>query len=378
MRLFLFIGNLGTGGAERVAVNLANAFVQKGHHVTLATLSDKDRDAYQVSPDVVRLAFGMAGRNRGPAKLWALVARIRALRNAIRRDRPDTVLAMMTQESIMTIIACAGLPVRVVVSERSAFWMRPRPWLWAWLFRWLYRYSDTQVVQTKEIARRVARETGARSLVVVPNSVVVPVEGYGATIRPETVVSADAKVILLIGSKPYTKGFDDALLAFQALARHQNGWQLVFLGLPDGHDWARQMSSAPDAAGRVNVIPPVANVQDWYDRAAIFVLSSRTEGMPNALMEAMASGCACIAYDCPTGPADLIENGVNGRLVEAGSLNQLTDALISMAHDKKLRNRLGNAARFIAQRHAPEIVLSAWEQVLFPSQYRLKGQNKRT
>ncbi|MEP0564445.1 MAG: glycosyltransferase, partial [Paracoccaceae bacterium] len=114
-----------------------------------------------------------------------------------------------------------------------------------------------------------------------------------------------------------------------------------------------------------------------YARAAIFVLSSRTEGMPNALMEAMASGCACIAYDCPTGPADLIEDGVNGLLVEAGNLNQLTGALISMAHDKNLRNRVGNAARFIAHIHAPEIVVSAWHQVIFPSQSQLKRQTRR-
>lgn len=371
MRLFLFIGNLGTGGAERVTVNLANSFVQKGYEVTLATMSDTARDSYQLSPKVLRLALEMAGRNRGIAKLWALAARVRALRKAIRYNRPNTVLAMMTQESIMAIMACAGLPVRVVVSERSAFWMRPRPWLWACLFRWLYRYSDAQVVQTKEIARRVARETSARSLVVIPNSVAVPVAGYGATIRPETVIAADAEVILLIGSKPHTKGFDDALLAFQALARRRHGWQLVFLGLPDGHDWAEQMDLGPDAAGRVHVVPPVANVQEWYDRAAIFVLSSRTEGMPNALMEAMASGCACIAYDCPTGPADLIEDGVNGRLVAPGNRNELTDALLSVAQDIKLQKRLGNAARSIAQKRDPEVIFSDWESVLFPSHTHL-------
>jgi glycosyltransferase involved in cell wall biosynthesis len=244
--------------------------------------------------------------------------------------------------------------------------MRRQPWFWAMLFRWIYRYSDAQVVQTWEIAGRVAHETRARSIVVVPNAVQLPVVGQGSIVAPDTVVPKAAHIVLVIGSKPRTKGFDDALSAFRAMSRQVPGWHLVFLGLSRRSDWARSMKYDPQGE-RLHVVEPVANIQDWYDRAEIFVLSSRTEGMPNALLEAMASGCACVAYNCPTGPGDLIEDKVNGLLVPPGNREQLADALTSVAQDAELRKRFGEAAKAIVRSHAPAVVMTAWEGVLFPA-----------
>lgn len=382
MRLLFFIGNLGFGGAERVTATLGNALCARGHEVALVTLDAGVPDAYPLDPRISRTVLDLAGRNSGAAKAVALVRRLRALRAAVRDSGCDTVIAIMRQEALMAIVATLGLNIRVVVSERSAFWMRPIPRFWFLAFRRLYRYADVQVVQTEETARRVAEATGARGIVVIPNAVNLPIQGTGRTVDPATVLPPDARMILAIGSKPHTKGFDLAIEAFRRLGPDRAEWHLVLLGMDPGHKWFDDNGLRANWPERLHAIPAVGNVEDWYNRADVFLLTSRTEGMPNALLEAMATGTACLSFDCPTGPRDLIRDGENGLLVPAEDVDALAAGLDRLASDAALRDRLGAAARGVRDTHDAERITDLWEAVITgaraPAAERTAGNRERT
>jgi len=115
---------------------------------------------------------------------------------------------------------------------------------------------------------------------------------------------------------------------------------------------------------RVRLLGLVTNPHTVLRRAAAFVLSSRYEGMPMALLESMACGLPCVSYDCPTGPREIIEDGVNGLLVPPEDVPSLAQAIGKVADDAQLRSRLGSQAAKIADDYAVERIISRWNDVL--------------
>lgn len=131
--------------------------------------------------------------------------------------------------------------------------------------------------------------------------------------------------------------------AFSLLANdHPNCW-LVIAGVDQSHPYLRQaFADHVNGQSRRLLISRVGNVGDWYERADLFVLSSRFEGCPNVLMEAMASGTACLAIDCPTGPRELIQSGVNGELLpEKSDVKTLADTISNLIANSSMIERLG-------------------------------------
>jgi glycosyltransferase involved in cell wall biosynthesis len=102
-----------------------------------------------------------------------------------------------------------------------------------------------------------------------------------------------------------------------------------------------------------------------YPECGIFVLSSRFEGLPFVLIEAMACGTACISFDCPNGPREVIKNGVNGLLVPAGRVNALASALVKLGENPVLRQRLGDAARSVSKPFSEPRVVARWQELLY-------------
>ena len=189
-----------------------------------------------------------------------------------------------------------------------------------------------------------------------------------ARARPETrgcanlvhLTPAGASLMLAVGTKPHQKGFDRLLAAFARLAPRHPSWHLVILGLDPASgshrravaDLVAQWQADPLLRQRVHLPGPVGNVADWYGACDLFVLSSRYEGFPNVLLEAMVSGCACLACACPTGPEEIVRHGQDGWLVPAEADAALLEReLERLIDDPLLRRRLGSEARAVRQRY---------------------------
>ena len=175
-------------------------------------------------------------------------------------------------------------------------------------------------MQTQGIAQWLHQRGLARRTAVLPNAIVWPIPRLAPQFTPEAFVPSGQKMILAVGTKLHQKGFDRLVAAFAGLQADFPDWSLVILGIEDepyrGVNQAARLRQlmGPDSS-RLVLPGNVGNVGDWYKASDLFVLSSRFEGYPNVLLEAMASGLACLAVDCPTGPSDLIDPGVNGWLV---------------------------------------------------------------
>jgi glycosyltransferase involved in cell wall biosynthesis len=170
------------------------------------------------------------------------------------------------------------------------------------------------------------------------------------------------RTVIAVGRLSREKGVDLLLHAFARAALPLSAWQLVILG--DGPERPALEAQIRVLGLQHNVLMPgvVADPERWLQHAELFVLSSRFEGFPNALLEAMSCGLAAVAFDCPSGPGEIIRNEHTGLLVPPADADALTAAIARLAQDPDLRRRLGTAAALdVAQRFNLNRVAALWE-----------------
>ncbi len=164
------------------------------------------------------------------------------------------------------------------------------------------------------------------------------------------------------------KGFDLLISAVASLYPKYPEWQLVIVGEGPERPALERQAARLGLANVVHFPGWVSQPYDYYHTAGVFVLSSRFEGFPNALLEAMAAGCAVVATDCPSGPKSIVSHGVNGLLVPSGDPQALALALGRLLADEGERARFGLAARGVLDRFAPGEVLPQWSRLFMSLQ----------
>lgn len=362
MRLALIVPSLGGGGAERVMATLANAWAARGNEVSLITLSSAGNDRYPLDRTVRRVALDMTGRSSNPVQaLGRNLVRVRALRRAIEAARPDAVISFVANTNALAMLAATGLRVPVIVTERQFVGAEPSRLVWTLLRRVLYRRAAAVVAQTHRCAEELAARVG-RAVKVIPN----PVAPGSGDSMPDAIPAADGRTrtLLAVGRLVPAKGFDLLIEAFARIAQRHPGWKLEILG--DG-PWREELARAIAARGletRIAMPGFSPQVRQAMRCADLFVLSSRFEGLPNALLEAMAEGAACVSFDCTAGPRELITHGENGWLVPAEDVDGLAVALDTLMRDDGLRARLGTRAREVCNFYSVGEILRQWDMLL--------------
>ncbi|MFM9089223.1 MAG: glycosyltransferase [Cyanobium sp.] len=352
-----YIDSLKLGGAERVLLHWARWCQEAGWRVVVVTRKGPATDAYPLPKGVDRWVEPANGRLLALLGWWAFPARILRLRTILQRGRFQVVVGVTTLPAIKLLLASQGLGLACVVSERNYPPAKPPSLLWRGLRRLTYPWAQLHVVQTRPSGNWLRQHCGATQQLLLPNPVVWPLPALEPRLDPADWLPRSAPVLLAAGTKAFQKGFDRLVEAFALLAGPWPDLRLVILGLPstpyrglDQQAWLRQRLSDPTVQSRL-LMPGVAgNIGDWYSRATLFVLPSRHEGFPNVLLEAMAAGCACVAADCATGPADLICTGVNGLLLPADApASQWAEHLSKLLADPAERRRMGAAALAVHQ-----------------------------
>ncbi len=342
-RVVVVIGSLGGGGAERVAVDLCRSLSVAGKHVTLLTLTGDDPDVYTVPSSVrrERLEIRRPATSTFDTIQFSLSA-LAKIRRRILSLNPNVVVSLVEQTNTRVAASLIGTGVPLIISERTHPGRCRTSKGWALARRIVYRRADAVVVQTSSIADWFIKSVTTRRLVVIPNAVRA-LEDFQSG-RGSGDVSVARPNIVAIGRLTKEKGFDLLIEAFARSGLASDSWRLIILGEGEERAALRAQAEVRDIGRSLEMPGHVRGVGPWLQNADIFALSSRYEGFPNALVEALQIGCASISFDCESGPSELIENEKNGLLVPPGDVDALMLGLRRLASDAELRKRLSAAA----------------------------------
>jgi GalNAc-alpha-(1->4)-GalNAc-alpha-(1->3)-diNAcBac-PP-undecaprenol alpha-1,4-N-acetyl-D-galactosaminyltransferase len=360
MKLVLVISSLSAGGAERVMSILANYWADKGWDIVLLSLDDDSVPPFfPLDRRVRHRPLGLLKNSAHPlAGLFNNLRRLTVLRKVIHGERPEAVISFLDTTNVLTLLACRGLPIPVVAAEHIDPAQYPIKPIWAFLRRILYPRAERVVVLTERALAYFPPALQPRCR-VFPN----PVQCVFDEHPPEFELPAGRRIIAM-GRLVEQKGFDILLKAFAGLYPAFPDWSLIILGEGPLRAELETLRGRLGLSGRVHLPGQVKHPESLLIRSDLFVLSSRFEGFPMALCEAMAAGLAVVAADCPTGPREIIRDGVDGMLVPSEDSAALAGAMQRLMADVGERKCLGARAQEIVERFGIEQVAGLWEDLL--------------
>lgn len=355
-RVALVIANLGWGGAQKVLTTMANHWAVLGWEVTLISVDARRVDCYFPPLPQVRLVYlGAAARSGSSGRaLLHNVRRALLLRRAIRAAAAETVVSFLSATNVLTLLATRGLGIPVIISERGDPDRALLPQAWRYARAATYPMADCVVAQTDYALARLGRAARRRATVIAN-----PVSPHWP--QPDS----GGRQISAVGHLMPVKGFDLLVEAFARASKAFPEWRLVLWGEGPERTNLLALAERRGIADRVSLPGRSETPGGWLGSTTIFVLSSRHEGLPNALIEAMAAGAPAIATDCPVGgPRSLIASGLDGLLVPPENVEAMAAALERVMGSHPLRVRLGAAAAKSAERFAEPVIMAQWTSLV--------------
>lgn len=356
MRILFLVGSLRMGGAERVVSRLANYWSQKGFEVCVATVREEASDFYKLEPQISRVAFDLGYSVRYKHQRYIKYFKtIYATGKVIRGFKPDVVISFVTGMNFRALAMKPFFSMPFIISERTNPDRQKINARGARIRRLIYPFADKVVFVSEGVREAYSWLEDEKKSVI-----------YNPAIRlPETAVDRVAeKTIVTLGRLNEVKGHDMLIDAFNRIAGKYPDWRLRIYGEGD-YRWNLEQQIAQSPFGdRITLEGFTRTPEECLKSAGLFVLSSRHEGFPNALVEAMSMGLPCISFDCPFGPGELITHGENGLLVEPENMEKLADAMEEMICRPQQREAMGREAATVRKRLDIEAVASEWEKLI--------------
>lgn len=354
MKVDFIIGRLGKGGAERVMATLSNHFSKMGHQVRIITF-DELADGYDLHPSIerVRLTRSIIS-NVKLNRLFGLLSFYKK-----KNHRPDIAISFLTFTNLISILGCYLRRIPIIVSEHNNHTHTPKP---AWLLKinWNYVYRLAKYVTVLTDFDVPFFKDRKANVVVMPN----PSSFKNIT----TNTHKREKVILAVGSlnRIQHKGFDNLIKIMARVLPNYPDWKLRIAGGGDASNLQtlEQLVRKENLEKQVEFLGYCDHVRELMGKSSIYVLSSRFEGLPMVLLEAMSQGMACIAYDCVTGPSNMITHEVNGILVADQNMDEMVEQLDKLMQDEQKRLQLGSQALVSLDDYKIERIYEKWERLL--------------
>ena len=364
--IVIVVSAMNLGGAQRVVSILCNHWSQNGYNVTLiSTFSGEKSKFFQLNKDVA-LKYLSNNPFFPKNKAWNLFWKLIHLRKLIKNQNPDAVISFLTRVNVASALSTIGIKSSLIICERAWPPFNTLSNNFFWMYRILFKGVDRIIVQTDKSKTWLSQNFPGSNVKVIPNPIVYPLLlSNERSVRPNSVILQNKKVILASGRLHRFKQFDLLIRAFSQIKDKYLDWNLIILGDGEERDSLDKILIDLEIGDRVYLPGSVGNISEWYERADLFVLSSRAEGFPNVLLEAMTYGVPCISFDCNTGPRDMIDHGVNGILVDLKEKELgLINALNKMINDEKLRSNIANNSIALRDKYSVSNIMKKWDNVL--------------
>lgn len=343
-RDIIFVSNaLANGGAARVISVLAAELSARGKRVGIAVFNHYEGE-YAV-PDDVQEVYGPEG-----ASTVSKARRIAWVRGVAKNNPNACIVAFEYFVNMQTIVACAGLPNRVVISERNDPARVGSGKKTNWLRELLYSHADMLVCQTEDAAAYFSDKIN-KTVILNPIK-----EGL-----PKPFQGERRHAVVCFCRLEKQKNLSMLIRAFSDFSKVHGDWVLEIYGDGSLRDDLICLADDLGVGEKVSINPGRHDVHEIVRDAGMFVLPSDYEGLSNSMLEAMAIGLPCICTDCPCGGARMvIRDGENGLLVPVGCEEKLSIAMKQIADEPGLASRLGTASSEIRQLLTAEAIASQW------------------
>jgi glycosyltransferase involved in cell wall biosynthesis len=359
----------GMGGTIRTVFNLAG-YLARDHDVEIVSVVKQAEQPFFPVPPGVRISFldDRTGGRKGllarfPSKLippgesahhWFTLRTDLKLVRYIRSRRRGILIT--TRPGLNLVAARFAAPDILTIGQEHMNLASHDPALRRLITRRYGRLDALVTLTAKDLSTyEKAMKTRPGVLTRIPNAVTRLGGGMAAL---------DTRTVVAVGRYTRQKGYDLLIRAWAHVAARHSDWTLRIFGGGPREQKLREMIQQRDLTGKVLLMGPATDVGEELAKASIYVLSSRHEGMPMVILEAMSKGLPVVSYDCPTGPAELISHGHNGLLVKPEKIHAMADAVCTLIEDDELRRKFGSRAQETAAEYDLDIVGAKWAGLL--------------
>ena len=352
-KVMFYINNICHGGAERVIVNIANYLSEE--YETVFVTSTKEPDEYILADNVKRyvLEETFVKRNR----LQKNIYRIKNLRRICKNEKPDILISFMAEPNFRSIIASLGLKTKCLVSVRNDPAVEYGGRSGKLVAKYLLPLVDGCVFQTVDAKNYFGKRMAEKSRVI-----------YNAVKEEffETEHRYISKKVVTFGRLQAQKNQLLLINSFSKVLEKHPDAKLEIYGIGNLEELLQNRIKELGLEDSISLMGITDNVAEILSESAVFVLSSDYEGMPNALMEALAVGVPSVSTDCPCGgPKTLIENGVNGILIPLHSGEDvLAEAICSLLENPEKAEEMGKKAKERAVEFKYDRILNEWKKYI--------------
>jgi len=355
--LFVIPG-LTAGGAERVVTTLANAFVDAGGNASIFPWYCGEHSFYQLDhrvqifPSVKQLA-----KKSQNVSALRFLSNLRTFRRFIRKNDSPVVISFLPESNCLTLLATFGLGKVIIISERNLIKARIISRFWK-LMRWLlYRCADVVVINNEENRAILERYVASSRIVNIPNPVV----------RLPTMAQLSGhrrRVVVAIGRLVPQKNYGLLIHEFARSRINEKGWELEIVGEGPEHESLVRKIEWLGMSDDITLVGGCADPWERYKDASLFLMTSDYEGMPNALLEALAHGLVPVVSDAVGDLAQQIAVVDPRLVVPSKTEGKIAHSLRTIALNQERRERYSNCMRAIAEPYSVERITEKWVTII--------------
>lgn len=323
-KICFLIGDINhSGGTERVTTLIANALSNyENHQIYILSLNGGDAPFFHQESQIVNSHLFDFKVSMKRNFLQAIVK----IRSYLTANKIDTLIVVDSISCIFTVPACIGLNINHICWEHFNFNVNLGVKYRNIGRKWAAKYCDYVVTLTKR--DKELWEQGLKKI----NAKVVAIANPTPYENIEHTPSLEHKTVLAMGRLTFQKGFDLLIEAWAQVCKQNNDWILQIIGSGEDEKALKDQAQHLDIMDRIDFVPVTRNVEQYFRASSVFCLSSRFEGFGMVLIEAQSFGLPIVSFDCNTGPSDIIENELNGYLVEPLNVQELANKLLSVCN----------------------------------------------
>jgi glycosyltransferase involved in cell wall biosynthesis len=363
--LSFFIPDLTVGGAEQVVVNIVNGLSSRGYNVELLLSRTEGKLQFKLAESVRVVKLSPS-----PLPIAGVATHIPDLVNYLSRREPAALFPHLNHTSIVSLVGkkLSVVDTKIIPTQHSSFGVsldkNAKGWVVQKLATRLYPSADEMIAVSNGVADTLVQQMSIQreDISVLHNPVEVEAirDQADEPVDHEWVEDSEVEVILFVGRLAEQKDLETWLRTFEKVYSKNPNTRGIIVGQGSERKKVTAVAEELGISDVVSIPGYVDNPYRFMEQASVFLLSSRYEGLPTVLIEALACGCPIVSTDCPSGPREILVDGEYGKLVPVGEPNELAEAVIETLADPVASDKL----RDRGDDFSPEAVFNQYERFI--------------